>query len=70
MRVSLSCGLLLGLILATLGGCSATTTPTDQNSPAAADKSKPTATDSSDTSSPTKQVPAKPAETKPAETKP
>jgi hypothetical protein len=71
-RVSLSCGLLLGLILATLGGCSSTKTPTDQDSQAAADKSKPAATDSSDTSDPTKQAPAetKPAETEPAATAP
>ena len=58
-------GLVLGLVLIILGGCSATTTPTDQNSPATADKSKPAATDSSDTSNPTK-----PAETKPAATAP
>ena len=51
MRVSLSCRLLLGLILVTLGGCSSSETPTD----------------SSDTSKPTKQAPAEtePAATAP-----
>ena len=39
-RVSLSCGILLGLLCGTLGGCSSSETPTDQNSPDTADNSK------------------------------
>ena len=53
-RVSLSCGLLLGLILVTLGGCSSSETPTD----------------STNTSKPIKQAPAKSATTEPAVTAP
>ncbi len=61
-RVSLSCGILLGLVCGMLGGCSSSETPTGQNSAGTAGKSQPAA-DNSKSPAPEAE---KPAVTKPA----